>query len=59
MQTFYIEVKETLSQLVEVTASSEDEALLSVKQRYQDEEIILDADSHIATDFSVWHHSYH
>lgn len=57
MQTFYIEVKETLSQLVEVTASSEDEALLSVKQRYQDEEIILDADSHIATDFSVWRHS--
>ena len=57
MQNFYIEVKETLSQLVEVTASSEDEALLSVKQRYQNEEIILDVDSHIATDFSVWHHS--
>lgn len=57
MQTFYIEVKETLSQLIEVNARSEDEALLSVKQRYQDEEIILDADSHIATDFSVWHHS--
>jgi hypothetical protein len=57
MQTFYIEVKETLSQLVEVTANNEDEALLSVKQRYQDEEIILDADSHIATDFSVWRHS--
>jgi hypothetical protein len=57
MQTFYIEVKETLSQLVEVTAHSEDEALLSVKQRYKDEEIVLDADSHIATDFSVWHHS--
>ena len=57
MQTFYIEVKETLSQLVEVTANSEDEALLSVEQRYQDEEIVLDVDSHIATDFSVWHHS--
>ena len=57
MQTFYIEVKEKLSQLAEVTANSEDEALLSVKQRYQDEEIVLDADSHIATDFSVWHHS--
>ena len=57
MQTFYIEVKETLSQLVEVTASSEDEVLLSVKQRYQNEEIILDADSHIATDFSVWQNS--
>lgn len=57
MQTFYIEVKERLSQLVEVTAHSEDEALLSVKQCYQDEEIILEADSHIATDFSVWHHS--
>lgn len=57
MQIFYIEVKERLSQLVEVTAHSEDEALLSVKQCYQDEEIILEADSHIATDFSVWHHS--
>ena len=57
MQTFYIEVKETLSKLVEVTANSEDEALLSVKQRYQNEEIILEADSHIATDFSVWRHS--
>lgn len=57
MQTFYIEVKETLSQLVEVNAHSEDEALLSLKQRYQNEEIVLDADSHIATDFSVWHHS--
>ena len=28
----------------------------AVKQRYQNEEIILDADSHIATDFSVWCH---
>lgn len=54
MQTFYIEVKETLSQLVEVTADSTDEALSLVKQRYQNEEIVLEADSHIATDFSVW-----
>lgn len=54
MQTFCIEVKETLSQLVEVTADTTDEALSLVKHRYQNEEIVLEADSHIATDFSVW-----
>lgn len=54
MQTFQIEVKETLSQLVEISADSEAEAVLIAKQRYQNEEIVLDADNHIATDFSVW-----
>ena len=55
MQTFN-EVKETLIKRVEITAASENEALLIVKQRYQNEEIVLDADNHIATDFSVWQH---
>ncbi|MBK7986880.1 MAG: DpnD/PcfM family protein [Ignavibacteria bacterium] len=51
MQTFKIEVKETLSRIIEIEANSEDEAYLKVKGMYRNEEIVLDENDFVDTDF--------
>lgn len=51
METFKIEVKETLSRIVEIEANSYDEAYFKVKEMYNSEEIVLDADDYIETEF--------
>lgn len=42
MKTYKIRITEYLSKIVEVTASSEEMAMRIVKDRYYDEEIVLD-----------------
>jgi hypothetical protein len=51
METFKIEVKETLSRTIEVEANSTEEALDKIKALYKNEEIVLDADDCIDTEF--------
>lgn len=51
METFKIEVKETLSRIIEIEANSMDEAYLKVKEMYSIEEIVLDANDYVDTDF--------
>lgn len=51
METFKIEVKETLSRIIEVQASSEDEALSKIQDLYKKEKIVLDADDYVETEF--------
>lgn len=51
METFKIEVKETLSRIIEVEASSENEALSKIQDLYNKEEIVLDADDYVETEF--------
>jgi len=50
METFKIEVKETLSRIIEIEANSNDEAVLKVKEMYQMEEIVLDYDDFVTTE---------
>jgi hypothetical protein len=51
METFKIEVKETLSRIVEIEANSKDDAYFKVREMYIKEEIVLDSDDYVDTDF--------
>lgn len=51
MVTFKIEVKETLSRIIEIQADSNEEALLKIEDLYKKQEIVLDADDFIETVF--------
>jgi hypothetical protein len=51
MKTYKIEVKETLSRIIEINANSIDEVLENVQKIYKNEEIILDNDDFVEVDF--------
>jgi DpnD/PcfM-like protein len=51
METFKIEVKETLSRIIEVEATSEDEAISKIQDLYNKEKIVLNADDYVETEF--------
>ena len=51
METFKIEVIETLSRTIEIEAESKDEAYFKVREMYREEEIVLDYDDYIDTEF--------
>ena len=51
MKTFKIEVKETLSRTIEIEANSNNEALLKIEELYKKQEIVLDADDFVETEF--------
>lgn len=50
MIKFKIEVQEYLSRTVEIEANNSDEALSKVKEQYQKEEIVLNAEDYVTTD---------
>lgn len=54
METFKIEVKETLLRIIEVEASSEVEAFSKVQDLYHKEEIVLDADDYVETEINLF-----
>jgi hypothetical protein len=51
METFKIEVKETLSRVIEIEANSADEAFSKLQDLYKKEEIVLDSDDYVQTEF--------
>lgn len=51
METFKFEVKETVSRIIEVEANSADEAFSKIQDLYNKEEIVLDADDYVETEF--------
>lgn len=51
METFKIEVKETLSRIIEIQSESKEDALLRIKELYKKQEIVLDADDYVVTEF--------
>lgn len=50
---FSVEISETLQMTVEVEAESKSEAIRIVQDRYDNEEYVLTADNHVATDINV------
>ncbi|MGL4909295.1 MAG: DpnD/PcfM family protein [Bacteroidales bacterium] len=50
METFKIEVKETLSRIIEIEANSNDEAVLKVKEMYKKEKIVLSSDDFVTAE---------
>ena len=53
MKTFEIEIKETLSKVIEVKSNSLEEALVKAKESYDSEKIILDYSDHINTEIDI------
>ncbi len=53
METFKIEVKETLSRTVEIKASNVSKAFEKVNQLYKSEKIVLDYNDHCGTDIDI------
>ncbi len=51
MKKFQIEIRETLSHIEEISASSLDEAISIAMRMYKSEEIILDYQNHTDTEF--------
>lgn len=50
MKTFEIEIKEVLSRVIRIEAESQSNALLKVKEKYRNEEIVLDAGDYKETE---------
>ena len=53
-KVFQIEIVEVLSNLVEISAESEQEALLKAQELYRNEDIVLYPDDLIDTKFNVF-----
>ena len=51
---FQIEIVETLSNLVEISAENEQEALLKAQELYRNEEVVLYPDDLIDTKFNIF-----
>lgn len=49
MDSYKIEIQETLSRVVEIVATSAEEAIDKVREIYRDEEIVLDSDDYVET----------
>ena len=50
MNKYNIEIKETLSRVIEIEAPSVEEAINKVRAMYRAEEIVLDGDDCVATE---------
>ncbi|NRD70150.1 hypothetical protein HQR03_06330 [Psychrobacter okhotskensis] len=53
-RVFQIEIVETLSNIVEVDAENEQEALLRAQDMYRNEEVVLYPDDFIDTKFNIF-----
>lgn len=51
METFKIEVKETLSKIIEIEANSNEEAILKIKDLYNKQDIVLDENNFVEVEF--------
>ncbi len=53
MKTFEIEIKETLSKIIEIEANSIDAAIEKATSLYNNEEIILSSDDYFDTEIGL------
>lgn len=52
MPTYKIEITETLQRQIEVEASSKEEALKKIKEQYQNQEIVVNENDYVNTEYS-------
>ena len=53
MKKYLVEITETLQKQITVSANSSEEAEQKVKERYKNEDIILNENDYVDTDFHV------
>ena len=58
MNTYKIQITETLSRVIEIQASDLDEALHTVEDDYKREAIVLDADDCVEYEIEPWQVNY-
>jgi hypothetical protein len=51
---YSVEIVETLVKIVSVKANNKDEAYAIIRKKYYDEEIVLESDSYMDTEFNEW-----
>lgn len=51
---FKIEIQEFLSRIIEVQAENKDDAIIKVKEMYRKEEVVLDSDDYVTTEFNEY-----
>lgn len=54
MKAFKVEIEETLSDVIEVMAESEEEAISKIRLMYFSEEIVLSNSNHVSTEFEIF-----
>lgn len=52
---YKIEIKETLSRIIEIEAESEVEAIRKVKDDYYEEKVVLNSEDCIEREFMLYH----
>lgn len=50
-----VEIKETLSRIIEIEAENVDGAMKEAKRKYADENIVLNAEDYIDTEIKLYH----
>ena len=50
---YKIEIKETLSRIIDIEAENEEGAIKEVKKQYMNENIVLTADDYTDTEFKI------
>lgn len=53
MKKYLVEITETLQKQITITANSREEAEQKVRNKYKNEEIVLDESDYIDTEFTV------
>ena len=53
MKKYRIEITETLQYQEVIEAENEQEAIRNIKEKYQNQDIILDESNHVSTEFDV------
>lgn len=53
MHKFKAEITETLQHIEIIDAENQEEAIKKLKEKYDNQEIILDSDNHVSTEFHV------
>ena len=53
MKTYLVKITETLQKQITITANSREEAEQKVRNKYKNEEIVLDESDYVDTEFEV------
>lgn len=51
---YKIEIKETLSRIIDIEADNAYEAIIKAKSKYKSQEIILDSNDYIDTEINIY-----
>ena len=50
---YKVEIKETLSRIIDIEADNEEGAMREAKKQYMNEDVVLNAEDYIDTEFSI------